>query len=513
MKTIKFKISRDIPSDEFISRNKPKFDDLLSQMSPGKPNISIKQWMYGGGIALATVTTIAVYSVFFMSEPESKIQSQTELNKNVSGINPPVPDAAVVPDTFRFDNESGGIFVTPKGTKISIPAKTFGDTNQNAFEGPVDLTFREFHNPIEIYRSGIPMTYDSAGTEKTFESAGMFELLAYRDGEKIEIIPGKTIRVDLASRDGRDIFNDYRYNPTAQNWEYIGRSENDPLEEKNNENEDFTIAYAGNPSDNKSQPELIEHFCKPRQADQDAYIFKVKYNAEDFPEISIYQNVLFQVDESKQKFDPDLYKVNWQKTELKNSKIAGYYILKLHRPDTSVRLYVKPVFKSSDYQVAMQTYQSTLEKNNNEMKKLESRQQTAISERKQAKKNQNEMNIRSIRVVVIPVTGVYNCDRPYIAPSEDYQPSFFISGRQIVPQTINWRIPGVNALFTARGDVKSIRIEKGISILMWVQLQNGEICIIDPATFATATLKNKKPSFELVAESPHDAIKKLQEMN
>lgn len=510
MNPIKFKISKDLPSDEFISRNKPEFNTLLKQAPPQVSKIS--KWMYGGGIALATIAVITTIALIFNNLKTRDNDPKIQTSQNHRSIKPPVPDADIVPDTFRFDNEKGGTFITPQGTKINVPANTFANENNVAFTGPVDMTFREFHTPIEIYRSGIPMTYDSAGVEKTFESAGMFELMAYRNGKPIEILSGKQIRVDLASKDGRAVFNDYRYDPVANNWNYLGKNVSDPLDQKKDKNQDFTIAYS-TPSNDMNTTVQAERFYKPQLAQNDAYIFKVKYNTDEFPEISIYQNVLFQVDETKQKFDPELYKVNWQKTELKNSKISGYYILKLHRPDTSVRLYVKPVFNNNDYQKAQMAYQSASEKKNEEMQQLENRQKVAVTEREEAVIKNGTNDIESMRMVIVPVTGIYNCDRPYIAPSEEYEPCFFVAGIETKPLTINWRIIGVNVLFTSRGDAKSIRIEKGASVLMWLQFQNGEIGIIEPAAFTLAIQKEKKPRFELKALNAHDAIKKLQQIN
>jgi hypothetical protein len=100
-------------------------------------------------------------------------------------IKPPIKGADVPFKEWTVDAAKGDTVYYPTGSIILFPPNSFVDKNGNVITGNVEVKYREFTKPIDFFLSGIPMNYDSAGVQYTFESAGMCEILAYKDGAPV----------------------------------------------------------------------------------------------------------------------------------------------------------------------------------------------------------------------------------------------------------------------------------------------------------------------------------------
>ncbi|HRD40305.1 MAG TPA: hypothetical protein PLC65_16880, partial [Bacteroidia bacterium] len=78
-------------------------------------------------------------------------------------------------------------------SKIKVPQNAFVNKAGPDIIGDVEIQYREMHDQADIIASGIPMTYDSAGTKYHFESAGMFDIKASQNGEQVFLKHGKQI--------------------------------------------------------------------------------------------------------------------------------------------------------------------------------------------------------------------------------------------------------------------------------------------------------------------------------
>ncbi|HTF03263.1 MAG TPA: hypothetical protein VK826_04525, partial [Bacteroidia bacterium] len=135
-------------------------------------------------------------------------------------VKPPVAGMDVYPDVYSYSAMTGTSFEYGSGTKISIPEMAFEDANGSPVTGNVNITYREFRDPIDIVLSGIPMKYDSAGTSGDFESAGMFEINASQNGTEVYLKDGKKIGVDFAVVDTATGYNFYRLDE-KNGWQYL----------------------------------------------------------------------------------------------------------------------------------------------------------------------------------------------------------------------------------------------------------------------------------------------------
>ena len=135
-------------------------------------------------------------------------------------VKPPVKGLDVAPDVFSYNGLTGSTIEYGSGTTISIPANAFEDANGAVVTGSVDISYREFRDPVDIVLSGIPMTYDTSGVTENFESAGMFEINASQNGSEVYLRDGMNIDMNFSVVDTASTFNFYRLDE-KNGWEYL----------------------------------------------------------------------------------------------------------------------------------------------------------------------------------------------------------------------------------------------------------------------------------------------------
>lgn len=139
---------------------------------------------------------------------------------------PPIPSADIVADEFQILPTKDTIIYHKSGSVISIPKGAFLDEKGNVISTSVDLKFRMFSNPLEIYLAGIPMNFTNEnGEELVFESAGMFEINASNNGKAVLVNPNSKIKVDAVSFSDDPKFNRYDLDPTTNTWRELGKDE------------------------------------------------------------------------------------------------------------------------------------------------------------------------------------------------------------------------------------------------------------------------------------------------
>jgi hypothetical protein len=135
-------------------------------------------------------------------------------------VKPPVAGMDVYPDVYSYSAMTGTTIEYGSGTKLSIPALAFEDAYGATVTGDVDITYREFRDPVDIVLSGIPMKYDSGGVAGDFESAGMFEINASHNGNEVFLKDDKNIGVTFAVVDTASTYNFYRLDE-QKGWQYL----------------------------------------------------------------------------------------------------------------------------------------------------------------------------------------------------------------------------------------------------------------------------------------------------
>lgn len=119
------------------------------------------------------------------------------------------------------------------GTEIIIPENAFVTKEGKPVKGEVEFAVEEFKNATDIFLSGLPMSYDSAGVTYTFSSAGMMELRAYSKGEELDLAPDKQLEIKMTSeQEGK--FNLYSLDDSTGAWSVEDTGLNDTTSERRN---------------------------------------------------------------------------------------------------------------------------------------------------------------------------------------------------------------------------------------------------------------------------------------
>ena len=134
---------------------------------------------------------------------------------------PPIPGFEILPDTFYINLNADTTVVTASGTALFVPANCFARTDGDSIIGDITLTYREFHDAVDIYLAGIHMDFYAMGERFIFNTAGMFEIEANASGNELTFAEGKKIDLRFASQYVGDDYSFFYLNPESGAWEWI----------------------------------------------------------------------------------------------------------------------------------------------------------------------------------------------------------------------------------------------------------------------------------------------------
>jgi len=94
---------------------------------------------------------------------------------------------------YNVDGSAGGIYTTPKGTVITIPADAFVNQNGDSVFGNVLINFKDVYKKSDMMLNLLSTNLYSSGAP--MKSAGMFYFKAVQGMEILGLRPGKSITV------------------------------------------------------------------------------------------------------------------------------------------------------------------------------------------------------------------------------------------------------------------------------------------------------------------------------
>lgn len=278
------------------------------------------------------------------------------LTKNISSknekpplVNPPMEDVRINPNTYTINNSRDTVITYKTGSSIYIPASSFIDISGNDAKGNIEIRYREFHNSFDLFLSGIPMGYDSAGTTYQLETGGMLECLAFQNNKPLNLKPGKEITVNMISQTTDDNFNIYYLDTVKRNWEFISantraNNTNTPLFDENTVKEyEATVNHNIEPA-------------VPSIAKRTSPNIELDYSKEEFPELAVFEGIKFEIDPSDKNFDPSLANKTWDDVAVKKGVNAKQYVLTFTKGTETHDFVVSPVLEEKDYEKAQQEY-------------------------------------------------------------------------------------------------------------------------------------------------------------
>ena len=259
--------------------------------------------------------------------------------KNTAYVSPALPGIDIADTTYKMDAAEGGNFLYSTGSVIRVPEGAFLDSAGNVAKGNVEIRYREFHDPGDIFLAGIPMTYDSAGQRFHFESAGMLEITAWQNGKMLTANPASPIKVDMASNSDENKFNVYYLDTVKKNWNFIAKDK--PL----------IVGFAKDSTKNDSVKSTasITVPLPPRKADKEKPSFSIKYDPTEFPELNAYKGTRFEVDESKTPYNKEDKKVKWEDVAIERNKDGATYTVTFTKGDLTSTYITYAVVDEKNY--------------------------------------------------------------------------------------------------------------------------------------------------------------------
>lgn len=464
MKKYKVNIDRTKPSSEEILARR-NFDELMKQYqaAPGKV-VHKPFWKtawFAGALATAAIVVVAV---IVLHNKQEAVPNDPGNSPVVNGPNtrhadtsstagtflqekrriaPPLKGLDVAFSSYKLDAKRGGTISHPSGSKLVFPANSFVDASGNIVSGNVDVRYREFRDPVDVFVAGIPMQYDSAGKTYQFQSAGMMELAAFVNGKVVYLDKTKPVEVQFASKESGSQFSVYEFDTTQGNWLFHGKDRVQPKEQLAGNNvqklspeeqkakkaaaeqvrdHELTEAVKNNPV--PDQP------VAPLKADKKKNRFSVDFDPREFPEMAAYKNVLFEVDESREKFDTTtFYHTTWESIVLSKGMYEGRYVATVRKGLKVMKADVYPVFAGKNYDEAKKVYdqkfaayETALNKRTDAENAARTRYENTLlaagltpeglqADRQFAQAN-TDAAAQVMRVFTISHFGVYNCDTP-----------------------------------------------------------------------------------------------------
>jgi hypothetical protein len=454
----KYKINTDKkPLSESDIANNMNFDKFYSGYSAAAKTSRLTKGMktFLGG----AITTVVIVSATFIIYKSIKHKDSETAQ---AFINPPLPELNAKSDEFVVDNNKDTTIVYKTGTVIYVPANSFKTKDGSDAKKKVKVRYREFHDQVDQIFSGIPMNYDSAGIVRPFESAGMFEVLAFEDDSiPVYLKDGKTLKVNLMSYNDENKFNVYYLDTVAKKWdldEQQSRKHRSDLDKLSKEKEEF-LAKHGLLDPNK--------LIIPKKANVELNNFTIDYDKEEFPELAVYDGVKFEVSTSDANYTNEFKSTVWEDVFISRHPDGKNYILtfKINKQSTSIT--AAPVFDGKNYEQAMNEY-GRIRLHHSKMVQAKADSLSALEKNLNAKADDvNSINerfgafVRSgcvYRGIVISRLGITNFDCPINMSmvykkeknKEGFPPAHFVSavdGKLLEPYGIYLVTRDINAIF------------------------------------------------------------------
>ncbi|MDO8998594.1 MAG: OmpH family outer membrane protein [Bacteroidota bacterium] len=512
----KFNIDRPKISDEEIKKHQ-NFEQLVKQFKQQSLNKAKhdKSWWkskkvrYSAVIAGITVICTISYLTLFNNETKQntkheEITTQTLAQKKSPPtkkfINEPSQKLKVNYTSYKINNAKGGEIKHPSNSKIKVPKNTFVDKAGKDVIGDVIIEYREFHDAADIIASGIPMAYDSAGTKYNLESAGMFDIKGSQNGEPVFIKPNKKVEVELVSTSQENRFNQYYLDTISKNWEYLKKD--DKLSSINTENNNSKKV---NNNEINSKLQALKNQIDvviPKKIDSVKIVYTKKVEAlpkakepkklnkptpgrptfflegsyKEFPELSAFDNVIFEVGPENKNYSKELHEITWSDVKVSEGPVKGKnYLLTLSYRNKVEKLIVYPTLNGADFEKAEKKYQkkfteyeALVEKRKDDEKRLMAemaakqqvylaelkkkedeyqKERRLIEDRSRANDQKNLENsfsslsnsVKAIRVFSISKFGIFNSDCPHGEPvGKTVAPIFVLNEKEnfMVPDMI-----------------------------------------------------------------------------
>ena len=552
-----FKINSPQPSSDDVAKHKD-FDALLKQFQEAplpvekEPERKPRLVWLRYAAAAAAVALLVIFSRGLLTGEQG--MTEQEYFASQPFINPPLENIKPSFASQKVDANKGGIYEYDNGSKLIVPAAAFVSGNGTLIEGDVDIKYREMHDFVDFFLSGIPMTYDSAGTRYVLESAGMVEIYAEKNGERLKMQPGKEIKVELISfvdmprLNVSPKYNIYKLNTSGKNWEYRDIDNIQIIEDMESEgfeNEELNNLKINHQSNlakiETEEATLIRNLeasipmpaepLRPQRANPEQLSFEIDISENASAELRAlgqkYQNIIWHISKNSPALNTNALRVQWESMDLQ--PIDGKdFQLTLTNGSKQEKVIVTPALTGEEYTKAMSVYQTELSTYRNALENRElqlAEQRSSIVEKFTLQKstaqkqyisnieawknaNQNDPSVNQlvrrkiINRFVANEFGIWNCDRPLDPKDLEIEGNFVLDkNSEATNETaylVNKNRNTIVRIYAKDG--AKVNFDQKSDNLMWMVTKDNQIAVFSPKEFKEINQKKDKHTFRMKVE-------------
>lgn len=554
-----FKINPELPATADIQKHRD-FEALLkryrnSQRAQRSAKIRRIAFRTIGAVAAVALLAIGIRAAFFSGDTAPLLSNSAFLDQQPF-VEEPIADlAAPAFANFRVNTAEGGVYKYPSGSKLVVPAAAFANDYGQLVGGEVDVFYREMHDYVDFFTSGIPMRFDSAGNTYQLESAGMIELYAEQNGERVQLAVGKKIDIELAAEilirtdrlNEAPKYNVYFLDTLINQWRYQDVDQlqllegqqllaKDPFQQQKNA---LLLQLQAIEDRKESRLNTLEQRVplpvkplRPIQASSGRPTLELNFldgsvqvedsrNGQVEDELAqlqdMYQNVIWQISEDSPAYDERAFGVAWESVSIRSINNRDYELTLIH-PKNQVTLIVCPVLMGDDYQKALDRYAEELGTYRKQMEAREARLSeeraailSAAAEEKQAaitsydENTDPEAGAEDLRYLVrrkvmnrfkADKLGVWNCARPLPVTTQPLKATYKDQFGQTYQKNKMYLVDrSKNTVYQFYSGSEVIKgLNQRADNLIWVVTPDDEIAVLRPEQLRRINQKPGKPA-------------------
>jgi hypothetical protein len=464
------------------------------------------------------VTGVAAGALLIMnrcsSDGNNKISSASEMPvRTTAAFIDPFSDSfdvAFAEYTVKAGHDT--MILHPSGTKIMIPACAFTGKNGEEVSGMVKVRYREMMNRGDIIASGIPMKV-KPGEDAFLETAGMMEFRASQGENELKASESCQVKFEMVNTMAAKDVNLYYLDPDQKSW----LTKIKDLPAKIYKQAVKAKGKYAEPDYEKLAPAAYAVPVKPKAANPDRFSFHFKIDLSKYPEVNVYDGILWEYAGKGGKDDPKknawVETARWKEMKLDETGSKGIYRLRLTASDKNFETIVRPVFDKEDMEYARDVFNDRYEKYQRFVakKKEEHRKWVAEQERQKVMTEKVSMITRTFSINNF---GIWNCDRlreidnpAVMALDFTTEDSLKIEKAYLIDNT-------VNSVICYNVEVNSIPLFKYAKDKKYKMLlldSRAKVHVIDPREFAVITGAGSKYMMEI--KKPGKEVNGLSELN
>ncbi|RME97595.1 MAG: hypothetical protein D6772_10205, partial [Bacteroidetes bacterium] len=353
--------------------------------APARPGARVRRLYYALSAA-AAIALLLVVGRQWLSAGDQVASTESYLAQQPLRYSP-LAALRPAPEKQQLDAYQGGVIEYASGSRLVIPAGAFMNDRGKEVRGEVDVYYHELHDYVDFFLAGVPMRYDSLGTQRFLTSAGMIEVYAMQNGKRVQLAPDKAIQVELLSNIyTSDFFTPptyyvYQLDTVARNWSFRNIDIMEFVD-----NEDLPGLDASSPEwqwrrqlaeldadYEQAVLALLDSYplpsapIAPHQADGSRPTLELDFHngqieLDPDSELSqldlqrLHAGTIWEILPESPAVDPNAFKVNWERVALRNLDGRRYELSLIHTHNRET-LIVQPVLMGADYAAAEADYQ------------------------------------------------------------------------------------------------------------------------------------------------------------